>query len=155
MMVGVIDDKVCILEFTDRKALKPEIKALEAVLKARMMPGTHPLFKSVEKQMKEYFEGKRKTFDFALLRTGTEFEKAIWKQLDEIPYGETWTYLQVAQAAGRPRAVRAAACAIGSNKICIIIPCHRVVGSNGTLTGYSAGLARKKRLLDLESTAQV
>lgn len=150
MIVGVIDDTICLLEFTDRKALESEITMLQKTLSAQMMSGIHPLFKTVQIQMKEYFEGKRKTFDLPQLHIGTEFERAIWKQLEGIPYGQTRSYLQVAQAAGVPRAVRAAACAIGMNKICIVIPCHRVIGSNGKLTGYSAGLARKMWLLELE-----
>lgn len=150
MIVGVIDDQVCILEFTNRRGFEAEITSIQKKLNATMVEGTHPLHKRVEKQMDEYFEGKRTVFEFPILTIGTDFEKAVWRELQNIPYGQTRTYLQIAKAMGNPRAVRAVGRANGRNKICIAIPCHRVIGSNGSLTGYASGLPRKKYVLDFE-----
>ncbi|HEX6098154.1 MAG TPA: methylated-DNA--[protein]-cysteine S-methyltransferase [Thermoanaerobaculia bacterium] len=101
-------------------------------------------------ELREYFAGKRKTFDFPLAPKGTEFQLAVWNALLEIPYGDTRTYAQLAHRIGRPSAVRAVGAANGANPIPVIIPCHRVIGSNGTLTGYGGGIERKQWLLALE-----
>jgi methylated-DNA-[protein]-cysteine S-methyltransferase len=101
-------------------------------------------------QLREYFAGKRKNFDFPLAPKGTEFQLAVWNALLEIPYGDTRTYAQLAHRIGRPSAVRAVGAANGANPIPVIIPCHRVIGSNGTLTGYGGGIERKQWLLALE-----
>lgn len=104
-----------------------------------------------EKQLSEYFHHQRKTFDLPIETHGTSFQQGVWKWLNEIPYGATWSYKDVAQKINHPQAVRAVGTAIGRNPISIIVPCHRVVGSNGNLTGFAGGLDRKKYLLDLES----
>jgi methylated-DNA-[protein]-cysteine S-methyltransferase len=101
-------------------------------------------------QLREYFAGKRKTFDFPLAPRGTEFQLAVWNALLDIPYGDTTTYAELARRIGRPSAVRAVGAANGANPIPVIIPCHRVIGSNGTLTGYGGGIERKQWLLALE-----
>ena len=100
--------------------------------------------------MAGYFAGSRRHFELPLLPAGTELQRQVWETLRQIPYGETWTYGQVAAAIGRPRAARPVGRAVGANPISIVIPCHRVIGSGGTLTGYGGGLWRKQRLLDLE-----
>ncbi|KJJ39627.1 methylated-DNA--[protein]-cysteine S-methyltransferase [Aequorivita vladivostokensis] len=105
----------------------------------------------VKKQFEEYFNGTRKTFDIPLSPEGTEFQKKVWTELLNIPYGETTTYQQMANKLGDPKVIRAAASANGKNPISIVIPCHRVIGSDGSLTGYAGGLHRKKWLLELES----
>lgn len=105
------------------------------------------------KQLEEYFDGQRKTFDIPLNLVGTEFQKAVWKQLLHIPYAKTESYAAISKAIGRPSAVRAVAGAIGANPISIIVPCHRVIGSDGSLTGYAGGLEAKKYLLSIEQTA--
>ncbi len=102
-------------------------------------------------QLREYFEGKRKDFSLKLSPEGTDFQKRVWKQLQEIPFGKTMSYQQMANNLGDPKVVRAAASANGKNPISIIIPCHRVIGSDGSLTGYAGGLHRKKWLLEFES----
>lgn len=104
-------------------------------------------------QLQEYFDGKRKRFNLKLSPQGTDFQKRVWKQLEEIPFGKTTSYLQMANQLGDPKVIRAAASANGKNPISIIIPCHRVVGSDGSLTGYAGGLERKKWLLEFESPA--
>ena len=101
-------------------------------------------------QLKEYFSGKRKSFDYPLAPKGTHFQLAVWNALLAIPYGDTITYAELAQRIGRPAAVRAVGAANGANPIPVIIPCHRVIGSNGTLTGYGGGIERKQWLLALE-----
>lgn len=101
-------------------------------------------------QICEYMKGERKSFDFPYELRGTEFQKGVWNELCSIPYGETRTYRQIAEAAGNPRASRAAGAANGKNPIMIVVPCHRVIGTDGKLTGYAGGLELKKVLLDLE-----
>jgi methylated-DNA-[protein]-cysteine S-methyltransferase len=110
----------------------------------------HPILKTTEKQLNEYFRNERKGFELALVAHGTEFQKAVWKVLTQIPYGTTWTYKQVAEKINRPLAVRAVGTAIGRNPISIIIPCHRVIASNQGLGGFAGGLDRKRTLLSLE-----
>lgn len=102
-------------------------------------------------QLKEYFEGKRKEFELPLNPSGTAFQIKVWKLLETIPFGSTRTYHEIAVALGDPKVIRAAASANGKNPIAIIIPCHRVIGSDGSLIGYAGGLDRKKWLLDHES----
>ena len=102
-------------------------------------------------QLDEYFRGKREEFDVPLAPRGTPFQLEVWRELQRIPYGETRTYAQIAEIIHRPKAVRAVGAANGANPIPIIIPCHRVVGSNGSLTGFGGGLDVKRRLLALES----
>ena len=102
-------------------------------------------------QLHEYFEGKRKKFDINLNPTGTDFQKKVWNALKEIPYGKTHSYLQLSKILGDPKAIRAVAAANGKNPLWIVVPCHRVIGSDGSLTGYAGGLHRKKWLLDHES----
>lgn len=108
-------------------------------------------FKDVVRQLQAYFEGKRRKFDVPLILEGTEFQLLVWRNLQKIPYGETVSYGQLARQIGSPEAARAVGLANGSNPIPIIIPCHRVIGSNGDLTGFGGGLPVKKKLLSLES----
>ncbi|HEY0139362.1 MAG TPA: methylated-DNA--[protein]-cysteine S-methyltransferase [Thermoanaerobaculia bacterium] len=102
-------------------------------------------------QLNEYFNGKRTTFDVTLELRGTEFQKAVWNELLNVPYGATISYGELARRIGRPDAVRAVGSANGANPVPIIVPCHRIIGANGTLTGYGGGLPRKQQLLALEA----
>lgn len=111
------------------------------------MPGQ---LATVNRQLREYFSGKRRAFDFPLAPKGTPFQLAVWNALLDIPYGDTITYAELARRIDRPSAVRAVGAANGANPIPVIIPCHRVIGSNGTLTGYGGGIERKQWLLALE-----
>ena len=104
-------------------------------------------------ELDEYFGGRRRTFDIPLLTVGTDFQKSVWQALLEIPYGETRSYMQIAERIGTPKGVRAVAQALGANGISILIPCHRVIGADGTLTGFAGGLDAKRRLLETEGTA--
>jgi methylated-DNA-[protein]-cysteine S-methyltransferase len=102
-------------------------------------------------QLNEYFEGIRKQFNLKLNPQGTDFQKRVWKQLEQIPYGKTWSYLELSKELGDVKAIRAVASANGKNPLWIIVPCHRVIGSDGSLTGYAGGLHRKQWLLEHES----
>ncbi len=105
---------------------------------------------SVAEQINDYFAGKRKKFDLALAPEGTTFQRQVWRELDKIPYGETRSYGEIAAGVGRPKGARAAGGAIGSNPIALVIPCHRVIGADGSLTGFGSGLPVKRQLLRLE-----
>jgi AraC family transcriptional regulator of adaptative response/methylated-DNA-[protein]-cysteine methyltransferase len=144
------EEGIYLVEFTDRKALESELYDLKNKLKANIIYGTNKFFPDLEKQMNEYFKGTRKKFDLPLITPGSEFQHKVWDRLKEIPYGETRSYKNLAVELNNKNAVRAVAKANGSNRIAIIIPCHRVIGGNGNLTGYSGGLARKKWLIDFE-----
>ena len=150
MIACANENGICMLEFSDRKALPTELKEISKHFDANIVQGENPHFKTLEKELEEYFEGKLKDFTVPLAPVGTDFQKKVWKILRTIPYGTTRTYQQQADILGNPKAVRAVANANGLNKISIIIPCHRVIGSNGTLTGYGGGIWRKQKLLELE-----
>jgi methylated-DNA-[protein]-cysteine S-methyltransferase len=109
-----------------------------------------PVLKSTAKQLKEYFSGKRNTFDVPFELEGTEFQKKVWLSLAKIPFGKTRSYKEQAIMVKSPKAVRAVGSANGMNPICIILPCHRVIGSDGSLTGYGGGVEKKRFLLELE-----
>ena len=112
-----------------------------------------PILRRTVAQLEEFFAGKRTEFDIPLDMVGTPFQQEVWQQLLRIPYGATVSYGEHAQAVGRPKAARAVGAAIGRNPVSIIVPCHRVIGSNGSLTDYAGGLERKRTLLTLEATA--
>jgi methylated-DNA-[protein]-cysteine S-methyltransferase len=112
---------------------------------------SHPVLLEAERQLNDYFAGKRESFSLELDFIGTAFQNKVWKALVEIPFGETRTYAQIAQRIGHPAAVRAVGAANGKNPISIVAPCHRVIGSNGKLTGFAGGLKAKEFLLRLES----
>ena len=113
-------------------------------------PGDSPLLTQAQRQLEEYFAGQRRCFDLPLLERGTAFQLAAWQALRRIPYGQTRSYSQIAAAIGRPRACRAVGQANHNNPLLIITPCHRVVGANGSLTGFGGGLEMKRFLLELE-----
>lgn len=108
-------------------------------------------FRQVIAQLKEYFAGKRQSFDLELAPEGTEFQQRVWRTLRTIPYGTTWSYGQLARRIGNPKASRAVGAANGQNPLPIVVPCHRVIGANGSLTGFGGGLGIKRQLLELES----
>ena len=108
-------------------------------------------FVQAAKQLRAYFAGERQTFDLPLAPHGTEFQQSVWSELQRIPYGETTTYSKIAERIGRPAAVRAVGAANGANPIPIVIPCHRVIGASGSLTGFGGGLDVKRRLLAMEA----
>ncbi len=113
--------------------------------------GDHPVLDAARTQLGEYFAGDRSEFELPLAPQGTPFQREVWSALAEIPYGKTSTYAELASRAGRPTAVRAVGAAIGRNPLSIVVPCHRVVGADGSLTGFSGGLPAKQHLLELEN----
>ena len=150
-MIACANDKgICMLEFSDRKALPTELKEISKYFDANIIQGNNPLFDQLEKELKEYFDGSRQVFEISLSPVGTDFQKKVWEILRTIPYGSTRSYQDQANILGNPKAVRAVANANGLNKISILIPCHRVIGSDGKLTGYGGGIWRKQKLLELE-----
>jgi AraC family transcriptional regulator of adaptative response/methylated-DNA-[protein]-cysteine methyltransferase len=151
MLACAVDDGICLLEFVDRPMLETQLRRIEKTLGGKTMPGISKHFEVLSVQLDEYFTGSRKEFTVPLILDGTAFQEKIWNILQQIPYGSTRTYQQQASLTGNQRAVRAAAKANGDNRIAIIVPCHRVIGSDGKLTGYGGGLWRKQYLLDLEN----
>lgn len=150
MFVAATEQGICLLEFTDRRMLETEFRDLQRLLKAHILAGENQHILQAKLEINEYFAGKRQQFELPLHAPGTPFQHQMWQSLQEIPYGQTTTYQHQALKIGRPNAVRAVASANGHNRIAIVIPCHRVIASNGDLTGYGGGLERKRWLLDLE-----
>jgi AraC family transcriptional regulator of adaptative response/methylated-DNA-[protein]-cysteine methyltransferase len=155
MYAASIENQICMLEFTDRRMLKTEILDLSRLLKAKYIIGYQEVFSILSEQLTEYFAGKRNKFDLPIYAPGTDFQRKVWVVLMEIPLGETRSYEKQAEILQNPDAIRAVARANGMNRISIIIPCHRVIGKDGTLVGYGGGLWRKKWLLDFESKNEI
>ncbi|MBW6497159.1 MAG: methylated-DNA--[protein]-cysteine S-methyltransferase [Bacteroidales bacterium] len=151
MLACSVTGGICMLEFCDNRDLASEQIKLSEVFNAPIVEQSNEIIDLLETQLREYFEGKRKSFSVPIYPVGTDFQKKVWNQLLGVEYGKTITYKEQALALGDLKAIRAVASANGANKIPIVIPCHRVVGSQGNLTGYSGGLWRKKFLLDFES----
>ena len=151
MFICATDKGICLLEFVDRRMLETEFKDLQRLLKARIITGENEHIKQAKNEVSEYFNGKRKVFDVKVHSPGTDFQNLVWDCLKKIPFGETATYKQQVERIDKPKGIRSVASANGFNRISIIIPCHRVIGTNGKLTGYGGGLERKKWLLDHES----
>ena len=150
MVAAATDDTLLLLEFVDRRALPRQFRRLQRSLGCVFVPGDSPVFVQVRTELDEYFRGDRTTFEVAFDLHGTDFQRIVWETLLTIPAGETRSYADIARQIGRPRAVRAVAKTNGDNCLAILVPCHRVVGSDGSLTGYGGGLWRKRRLLSLE-----
>ncbi len=150
MIAGATDKGICMFEFADYKLIDLELRQLSKAFKAPLVHGENPHFDTLREQLEQYFKGERREFDMPLDLAGTEFQKQVWLGLLQIPYGCTTTYAEQAELLGKTSAVRAVANANGKNKISIILPCHRVIGADGTLTGYGGGIWRKKKLLEFE-----
>lgn len=150
MMAGATDEGLCLLEFTDRKMLETQLEILKKRMQANMITGQHPIIDLTQAQLHAYFEGKQKSFSIPLIVPGTDFQQKAWTSLMQIPYGTTRSYKQQAHAIGDVKAVRAVARANGENRISIVIPCHRIIGSDGSIVGYGGGIHRKQWLLKHE-----
>lgn len=148
--LGATDRGVCLLEFGDRRSLPTALTALERRFSRPVVPGTNAHLDELQKQLTKYFAGTLRQFSVTLDIGGTAFQQQVWRRLEQIEYGATMSYGELANAISRPGAQRAVGRANGSNHVAIVIPCHRVVQSNGELRGYGGGLWRKKFLLDLE-----
>jgi len=144
------DEALCLLEFADRRMLNTQLRRIQKRFDAVVVPGRNDVLSGVAAELDRYFSGTLTSFATPLRLNGTPFQESVWRALLEIPYGKTVAYSFIAERIGQPEAVRAVARANGDNRIAIIVPCHRVIGKDGSLTGYGGGLWRKKRLLDLE-----
>jgi AraC family transcriptional regulator, regulatory protein of adaptative response / methylated-DNA-[protein]-cysteine methyltransferase len=152
-MLAIADDRgLHIVDWVDRRGLERAIERLRARERAAIVPGEHPVLTQIAGELNAYFAGTLSHFTTPLAAWGTPFQNTVWRALLNIPAGHTQTYAGLAQALGAPAAVRAVARANGDNFRGIVIPCHRVIGSNGDLTGYGGGLPRKQWLLDHEKT---
>ena len=169
VILGAMGGKLCLCDWKNgkrrmqnanriKRLLKAELVAIpssqeepELLAEAFAIQDSLSVLDKTEKELVEYFAGSRQSFDIPLLLAGTDFQKSVWQALRVIPYGEVVTYMDVSQSIGNPQAIRAVSQAIGSNLLSILIPCHRVVGSNGALTGYAGGIEAKRCLLELEN----
>ncbi len=149
-ILGSYDEKLCMVDFRYRKMRKTIDDRIKKGLNAEFIEQDDEILQKTRVQLDEYFNMQRREFDLPLLMVGSDFQKSVWNALIKIPYGTTSTYLQLAKEIDNEKALRAVANAIGANDLGIIIPCHRIIGSNGELTGYAGGLPLKKRLLELE-----
>lgn len=152
-MIAIADEAgIYLLEFVDRRGLEREVERLRIKTKAAIIPGVTDPIKSITLELASYFEGKLKEFNTPLHLLGSPFQKLVWDELMRIPYGTTRSYMAQATSIGKNKAYRAVANANGANQLAIIIPCHRIINSNGDLGGYGGGLTRKKWLLEHEAS---
>jgi AraC family transcriptional regulator, regulatory protein of adaptative response / methylated-DNA-[protein]-cysteine methyltransferase len=151
MFVCATANGVCLIEFVNRRMLETELRDLQRLLRARVVHGETPHTRQAVRELDEYFRGERRVFDVTLDTPGSSFQRSVWQALQAIPFGHTSSYSEQARALGRPDAVRAVAAANGQNRVSIIVPCHRVIGRDGSLVGYGGGLARKQWLLEHEA----
>lgn len=150
MILGSYDNKLCMADWRYRKERESIDRRVQKGLNATFIEEESSVLTLAKEELEAYFKGLRKTFDIPLLLVGTEFQKSIWHELLEIPFGTTASYLDLAKGIHNEKAVRAVASAVGANAISIFIPCHRIIGSDGSLTGYAGGLEGKKKLLEVE-----
>jgi AraC family transcriptional regulator, regulatory protein of adaptative response / methylated-DNA-[protein]-cysteine methyltransferase len=155
LLAGAVEQGICLLEFTDRRMLERNYTTIRQRFNSPVVPVTHPHLKTLQEQLELYFAGELTTFKVPLAPQGTPFQETVWAELQKIPHGETIAYDDLAQRIGQPTAMRAVARANGQNRISILIPCHRVIGKDGSLTGYGGGLWRKRLLLALEQTGRL
>ncbi len=150
-MLAIAGDRgLELLEFVDRRALETELREMRRTLGSPVVPGDHPILRQTRQELAEYFEGRRREFTMPVNQRGSDFQLKAWRALCRIPYAETRSYSDMAREVGSPAAVRAIGRVNGQNRIAIIVPCHRVIRSDGTLCGYGGGRWRKQWLLDHE-----
>ena len=150
LVLGSFGDRLCLCDWEGGRPRKSTELRLKRLLKAEFKEGISDVMEIANKQLDEYFHRERRGFDIPLLFVGTDFQKKVWNELLNIPYGTSISYGEMSSRLGVPKAVRALANANGANALSVIVPCHRVIGSDGSLTGYGGGLERKRFLLDLE-----
>lgn len=151
VLLGAMDEAICFLEFVEPGHRDQQLQRLATDFDADLQSRDSALLASGRQQLTEYFAAKRQHFDLPLGMHGTPFQARVWQALIEIPYGETCSYGDIARRLGQPQAMRAVGAANGRNHIPIIIPCHRVINADGSLGGFSSGLWRKQKLLELEA----
>lgn len=152
LLFGSLGDRLCLCDWTNRHDASAVLSRLKRRLHADIVAGNSSVMDLAVSQLDEYFLGVRSTFSVPLLFTGTPFQQAVWTALQGVPYGTTLTYLQLAERIICPQSVRAVANAVGANAMSIFVPCHRIIGTNGTLTGYAGGLPAKRFLLQWEAS---
>ena len=150
LIIGSFNDSLCLCDWRYRKMRTSIDKRLKTKLRAEFVEEESSVVAHTKTQLNEYFKGERKVFDIPLLLVGSEFQKSVWNALLQIPYGITETYLGLSKSINNEKAIRAVASANGANAIAIIVPCHRIIGSDGSLVGYAGGLKTKLKLLYLE-----
>lgn len=155
LVAGATAEGICLLEFSDRRMLETQFETIRKRFGMPIVPGSNKYLEALKTELADYFAGTLQNFSLPLIYPGTPFQQQVWEQLLAIPYGETRSYQQVADAVGNPQAVRAVGRTNGLNRIAIVIPCHRVVNKNGQLGGYGGGLRRKEFLLELERFASI
>lgn len=153
LVAAAVDEGICLLEFSDRRMLEKQMKTLRRHFARPVTPGNHPHLDRLRDELARYFSGSRVAFTTPIAAPGTEFQRKVWDAVRVIPPGETRSYAEIAQAIGAESATRAVGTANGMNRIAILIPCHRVVTSDGRFGGYGGGVWRKRRLLELEASA--
>ncbi len=149
-IIGTYKGKLCIMDFAYRKMRLGLNEKIKNILGADFKKCNDKVMQKTKSQVDEYLQGKRKVFDLPLLLVGSEFQKQVWKELLRVPYGQRVSYLDLAKSIGKPEAVRAVANANGANSLALIVPCHRIIASDGSIGGYGGGVSVKKRLLKLE-----
>jgi methylated-DNA-[protein]-cysteine S-methyltransferase len=154
LLLGSFNGKLCLCDWKYRKRRRAIDFRIQKALNAVYEEGTSKLIEQTREQLSRYFAKERTVFDIPLLLIGTDFQRQVWEELMQVPYGRTESYLGLANRINKPEAVRAVATANGANAISIIIPCHRIIGSNNKLVGYAGGLDAKKKLLALEQKIQ-
>lgn len=150
LLLGSYEDKLCLCDWQKEKHHDYVSRRLKRFLQTDFEEGTSEVIEKAVRQLDDFFAGKRKEFDVPLLFVGTDFQKTVWNELLKIPFGTTVSYGEMARRIGMPKAVRAVANANGANAISILAPCHRIIGSDHSLTGYGGGLDVKRTLLELE-----
>lgn len=150
LVTGIFENQICICDWEYRKQRDQINDRISSHLSAELIQGEHPLQKDLADQLDEYFNKTREMFDLPLLKVGTDFQRKVWDELEKIGFGKTKTYLELSQDMNNEKAIRAVASANGANALAILIPCHRVIGKDKSLTGYAGGLKTKKQLLELE-----
>ena len=150
MLAGAVEEGVCLLEFAERRMLERQLRTLARRLDALLLPGNNRWLDQLAEQVEAYFGGAAGEFHVPLVLPGTDFQQRVWEELQRIPAGATISYGELAARIGQPTASRAVARANGDNRVAILVPCHRVIGVDGKLTGYGGGMWRKQKLLDLE-----
>jgi methylated-DNA-[protein]-cysteine S-methyltransferase len=155
LILGDFNNQLCLCDWRYRKMRSEVDTRIQRGLNAVYEQQSTPLLKETQRQLADYFENKRTTFNLPLLLVGTDFQQTVWKALQKIDFGKTQTYLGLSKQLNNPKAIRAVASANGANALSIIVPCHRIVGSNQELVGYAGGLSTKKKLLELEDGSQL
>ncbi len=150
LILGSYNKQLCILDFRYRKMRTTVDKRIKNYLQCDFIEKEDETITETKKQIDEYLQADRKEFEIPFLLLGSDFQKQVWNELLKVPYGETASYLDIAKRINNTKAIRAVASANGANAIALIVPCHRIISSNGDLGGYGGGLAVKKRLLKLE-----